>query len=574
MDKLSTQGANCFDAVYGVYSSLKKLFDFETKAAEILLESAKSQGPSSSPSIDVMCTKSGRPRMNAGDRVGLSLEYWKDQRLVRKEGRKSLKRKADAMDADESKKESGDDAEGDGTIHSLTIECEYSSPALYPPFRISESWISDRIMKPAHDSSKLEEGQGADEKPPQSSPSLTETIEWLDPASPLAIPDPTSDSTAPKPPIPHARFVAHLHPPIVLPFPTASHVYACVELNIGQDGLTPAAFENLVLPHSHRQSSSADNESAFRPISATRKVASSPTQDSEYQLRLFLPRVEVSVQITRLAFSHPRQLIAILPTLRQYAFIARLLRNSFAASPPASAPNSAINTNGTKPNGIHESGLSTRGSQPTAPIDPNGQEAEDDLDAFLALPTKASNIVDATFVATPSPHINLTFPTLAGLKHVRFMLGLNGAVEVVDEDILPVSDTSVADSARQDDAYGDGDAPMSVEEAKDPEAEPKTTQEDDPAKEADMAEETKPADGDDEKPTASSAEKPDADTTVADPAVDSSFAPPTIDPDHLARRAKLARALAVCEDLGTWVAWVKRAVLKEEDDAMDEAPGA
>ncbi len=81
LDKLSVRpGLNLHEAVAGIYESLRRLYTWEFQKAR--------EDPSLTGKSDevlnnlVLCTKSGKPVMNTRGRVGLSLEYWKEKRLL------------------------------------------------------------------------------------------------------------------------------------------------------------------------------------------------------------------------------------------------------------------------------------------------------------------------------------------------------------------------------------------------------------------------------------------------------------------------------------------------------------
>src|SRR5690242_5852819 len=84
LDKLGSPqrgGVSCYNAIAGVYTSLRKLFEHEKKMALALIEN-DAPDRFHKAEREVLCKKSGRPRPNTGDRLGLNLEYWMDRRHI------------------------------------------------------------------------------------------------------------------------------------------------------------------------------------------------------------------------------------------------------------------------------------------------------------------------------------------------------------------------------------------------------------------------------------------------------------------------------------------------------------
>src|SRR6185436_10500093 len=77
LDKLSTPQVNCFEAISGVYRSLRRLFEHEKKAAMAVFDMLQPDAEEKAER-EVMCSRSGKPAMNASRTMGLSLQYWMD----------------------------------------------------------------------------------------------------------------------------------------------------------------------------------------------------------------------------------------------------------------------------------------------------------------------------------------------------------------------------------------------------------------------------------------------------------------------------------------------------------------
>lgn len=159
LDKLEGASFNCFEALAGVYASLKRLYDHEMKAAMTLF---KSEGKAA---MEVMCKKSGKPRWNAGNTVGLGIDYWTGRRFSPRQTVKT-EMKGDAMDVD-SATQPGEG--GPQETYFLSIECESHPAQLYQSARITNDWLSEQIEKVPPDD------------PTGVLTELLESLDWLEP---------------------------------------------------------------------------------------------------------------------------------------------------------------------------------------------------------------------------------------------------------------------------------------------------------------------------------------------------------------------------------------------------------
>ncbi|KAL9032571.1 MAG: hypothetical protein Q9214_007909, partial [Letrouitia sp. 1 TL-2023] len=162
MEGLSAGGCSAFDAVEGVREALDKVWEKEvTRIGD---------------GREVLCKGSGRPRMHVGGKLGLALQFWMERRLVSGTwGRKG----EEMMEIDGKEDEDEEDEEAEGNIYAAIIECEASSSELYPSIRISDSWVSDAVERPAE---TMPEINGALDLPMRT--------DWQDPPSTLITPDP------------------------------------------------------------------------------------------------------------------------------------------------------------------------------------------------------------------------------------------------------------------------------------------------------------------------------------------------------------------------------------------------
>jgi hypothetical protein len=338
LDKLSAPsngGVSCYNAIAGVYTSLRKLFEHEKKMALAVLE-ANTPHRSHKAEREVLCKKSGRPRLNGGSCLGLSLEYWMDRRyLVSTKKPVQSEKGKEKMDIDSDQIDSypEDHDTEKNRMYSLTIECESSPSTLYNPIRISNEWISDKIEKPTDvtDANVTIDNILLD-KP---------SIDWQDPKPTYlessASTDETMDLSSAPGRLPNIRFVAKFNPPLVVPLAVHMQLYQNVGIEPRAEDFRPTTFVGLALRPGELDPGMMGTPESTHEIRSTRSVLSpsaSGTQiDVKRDMCLYLPKIEYSRTLDSLPFSHPKQLIQILPILRQYAFTTTLLRDAFYKAP-------------------------------------------------------------------------------------------------------------------------------------------------------------------------------------------------------------------------------------------------
>ncbi|OAL06393.1 hypothetical protein IQ06DRAFT_290339 [Phaeosphaeriaceae sp. SRC1lsM3a] len=338
LDKLGAPqngGVSCYNAIAGVYTSLRKLFEHEKKMALALID-ANTDSRNHKAEREVLCKKSGRPRLNGGSCLGLSLEYWMDRRdLVKKKTAPSEKGK-EKMDVDgpESVHYPEDDDTEFNKMYSLTIECEASPSTLYTPIRISNEWLSDKVEKPADVSdADVTIDNILLDKP---------SIDWQEPKptylEATAPTDESMDLSSAPGRLPNIRFVARFNPPLVVPYAVHMQLYQSVGIEPRIEDFRPTTFVGLALRPGEIDPGMMGATESTHEIRSTRysmsKDASGRITDQKHAMSLYLPKIEYSRTLESLPFSHPKQLVQLLPTLRQYAFTTSLLHTSFFEKAP------------------------------------------------------------------------------------------------------------------------------------------------------------------------------------------------------------------------------------------------
>lgn len=437
MDQLGRCGVSCFDAVEGVHGSLEKIFDWELRNLKV------ERGVYSNDEglkDEVMCKGNGRPRKYANGRVGLTLQYWQDRRLVL-----ARKHEPDAMNIESPNQAELDDL--DTEAYSALIECEASSSELYPPIRVSDAWVAPQIERPPF--------LGAN-------PlyiSTTSSIDWQEPpatllsskAPPEAMDIDDSQSLPQKPP--NLRFVAHFEPPIIVPLETALEIYNSVGAPLAQESIQPTTYESLLfgkMDTSYRKPSSSSPEQGRQFRTVTRTIKSypptGPPVKHRHQYTLFATHQPAYAHtIDHMPFSHPRHLVAILPILRQWALLGSILRRSFAPQSTASKNhNTLVALDKTMDSdGREDEDREEVEEEAEANTSLDSLTLEEELALLLtANPTKSSISslpVDIGLSLSPSPpRLSIIFGSTQDersttIRGLYIAIGLNGTISVLAE---------------------------------------------------------------------------------------------------------------------------------------------
>ena len=350
LDRLSSPHLNCYDAVAGIYDSLRRIFDWEKRRLKLGRPTSEEGDGDEMVEREVMCCRSGRPRMHTRDRTGLSLEYWMRQRCVREK-----KRKRSSSQDDDTKV----DVDDDGKIWRMVIECE-ASPAtdIYPSVRVSDRWVSERVMmnQPSlstsneRDDHRYHHQDGA------------EMIDWLEPPATYVPVNPAEMTTTPSgldgsepiSKLPDVHFIATFEPPIVVPLHVAYQIYGMVGAPMPREALRDTTYDEVVMEEGRQRLSSSlsstsssssslqsstiasqtgtmkasirkrkmivfqdddddddDDDDREREGKGRKKSEVERTREHDYGFYVWKP--EYGQVITKITFGHPRQLIAILP---------------------------------------------------------------------------------------------------------------------------------------------------------------------------------------------------------------------------------------------------------------------
>ncbi|KAB5554996.1 mediator of RNA polymerase II transcription subunit 1-domain-containing protein [Coniochaeta sp. 2T2.1] len=423
LDSLSViPGLNLFEAITGIYESLNRLHRWELQKVR---EDPAYNGKDDQYLANlVLCTRSGKPVMHTRGRVGLTIEYWKEKRLL------PASSATDAVYIEETEKTWG-----------MLISCAPLKDISIPPVRVSSKWISMEVEKV----------NGPEDIQPGS------VIDWLQPENTMIQPSEGAKAENEAnglgadalllPKFPEVMFKANLDPPI--------HVPVNVWEEICQRGgaLPSAVFmphvslDSLLFPlspGSHQDPNEPRNISVTRNVDVCPASAKEDWSQSVHKNRMWIHRPVIGKTLTEIAFSHPQQIVGILPLLRQYAFLSTILEKEFgrkqaaAAAPTTKAEANSVKTTATTTNEDDYEAL-------MGGMGVNGQEQ-----AEQASDVKIPEVdVDVNFTTYPTPRLSITFPFQQRTASVTLEIQANGQVHIESQDVLDESNSTAPNGRRR-----------------------------------------------------------------------------------------------------------------------------
>ena len=374
IDRLGAGRVNGFEALGGIYASLKRLFDEEVR----LVEESGTAGRGNAEML-AMCKRSGKPVQHERGALGISLDYWQESRAA-------LSRNASGTEMDI---DSNDPhvTTTSPSLHTLHIDLERCPPEMYTPIRIAFDWLPEKLT--------------IDSSAP---------IPWKEPDATFLSSEGPDDSMADndlpneqQKLLPSLRFLARLDPPVVLPWQTATALLTTFGAVMPQPFPTPPLLQQLLIPASVL--GSVGNET-HKTVLVQRGPETET--EAEHVYRLHVSKAEYGYKLDDLPFAHPRQLVENLPLLRQWGCFGALVQDVFASSATSTPPVVQSDSNGS----IFAFQSNAKSSKAA-----HGEE---------------SLSIDVTLASTPSPKLSLAFPALGGEKSiaVKLAVGLNGEIAV------------------------------------------------------------------------------------------------------------------------------------------------
>ncbi|KAM3082615.1 hypothetical protein ACMFMF_002272 [Clarireedia jacksonii] len=400
LDKLSVLPVlNCHEAIAGIFTSLDKLHKWEINR---LKENDMVGMSDEAIAKAVMCSRSGTPAMHSRERIGLSLHYWQEKRRIA-ENEKIPKRKT----------------------WTLLIECAALPALLYPPLRVSDKWISDDIQQADPQVDELFRAQLRDEP----------ILDWLEPDNTL-LPSSSEnktdslDGTTQK--YPEVMFVAKFEPPVIVPYATAMQIYNSTGATFDFSEMT--TYDSLMFPPTPEEASKT-SEAQSRTIKSERNVPvwekGGGKKIKNHKNTLFIEKIEYGRTLTELSFNHPRQLVEMLPSLRQFSFLTTILKKTFPTESKKTSPSKAEPKINNPP---------TKKQEFTAFMK--------DLSLTDANQNKSLPL-DISLTLTPMPRLQVVFPFKKRTANVTFEIQGNGSVVVIGENLLGAADGKGADGGRE-----------------------------------------------------------------------------------------------------------------------------
>ena len=436
LDSLSADGVNCFEALEGLRSSLNKLYTYDVKEVGELRQERLELVDREVILREVISQRYGRLLMHGRGHVGLTSQYWMERRLVLE----SKTARDKMMGVDGKDEYTLDDEEGP-KIYSAVFKCEASSAQLYPSIRISDAWIADHIDKDYTVGSLEQHAWETGENPfLQGGP-----IEWLEPPSTLApAADISSDAMVldsgplqtDRGKVPNVRFVVKLDPPVIVPLQTAVQIYSRVGVPVPDGLIQPATYSALLFAqnsdarHATVMNGAVEyqrpNIGVTRSVKSYRGVGGRNPRESKHKYTLFSQQRDVARIVEQIPFSHPKQIIDLMPTLRQWALVGDIIRRTFGRS------------------GIDEKSEIDRHQkvQDRGFDSEDGVSAEEELDALMAASEDEDDeedkdeapplSVDVSLTISPIPAISLLYESDVDLTSVTFNVGPNGVISARD----------------------------------------------------------------------------------------------------------------------------------------------
>ncbi len=408
MDKLAEGGISCFDAVEGVRAALERVFEWERGKRQEM----GSDVDSLMLERQVLRQGSGRPKIHTRGRVGLAVQYWIDRSLLPPEGREP-----GAMEIDTD----GADPEEGLTVYAAVLECEASASSLYPPVRVSNSWVSDSVGEATDQDQSRVDVQHSSIDWQEPSPTLLKSAS--DGSMNLDDQDPLLQVRTP-----NVRFVARLEPPAVVPLQIAIDIHESVGAPLLQESLQSTTYESLLFADTAAPPNPQEQRTTTKTV--TSFDSSGNSIEHRHKYTLFPTQSDYGRVLDSLPFSHPRQIIEILPILRRWVLIASLLRRAFVPDAVPESPKKVDDEAAFEMDVQLDESMTVEEELAALLASPSSPCTEHDID----LAKESALPVDITLTTSSStPAIGIVWPQGEKLRTVNFGIGLNGVIEVYDD---------------------------------------------------------------------------------------------------------------------------------------------
>lgn len=273
LDKISSRSEmNCFEAIGGMYTSLERLYQ------------AQRQGMGED---NTLYLGFGIPAMHGADKIGLSIEYWRDKDL---EDIIKKTKESSAMELDGDSKQLDASAQKSYRLIVHAQEVPSGFPPPFPTLRQSSDWLPEaEVMGPLKES---------------------DSIPWSEP--PEAAPAEPSSAR------PNLLFQVRLEPPVWIPYEHEPEIYTPQIAHL--PGYEPTihdytALEKLLWDR---------EEHEYEPVKHKDRVWVPQKQEwrhREWQYNKLKPLY--LRKVTEVPFGHPRELGGLM-AVRLFSFLISL----------------------------------------------------------------------------------------------------------------------------------------------------------------------------------------------------------------------------------------------------------
>ncbi|KAI1179179.1 mediator of RNA polymerase II transcription subunit 1-domain-containing protein [Nemania sp. FL0916] len=401
LDRLSiTPGLSCHEAVSGVWESLEKLHRWDVEG--LRQDPALSDRSEENLRVLALCSRHGCPLMHTRGCVGLTLDYWKQYH----------KYKTTTVDGGKWK----------GKTWGILVDCAPTNNMnmVYTPVRVSDTWIGPDIAKLNPTPDELMSATGP-------------VLDWLEP--PATILSSTEENkqetgmdTLSAPKSVDAVFMAAFNPPLVVTHSVAMEIYKISAFNAP---LSSSTFDNLLFPVSEGANYDPSEPRVMTfmqtvPVFANTLKSQAKPLMKAHRNTLLVDKPVYGQILTHVPIPHPKDLIMMLPMLRQYAFLSLLLENSFKPREGIPLANKSIANN-------------DETSIPTASREPRESMPKDSNQVSPA-PLR----VDIVLSAHPIPRLQLAFPFRDIAAMINLEIQLNGQIHIVSDNVFSDSESDAS----------------------------------------------------------------------------------------------------------------------------------
>ncbi|KAL8421593.1 hypothetical protein RB596_002388 [Gaeumannomyces avenae] len=489
LDKLSViPGFNCHEAIANIYGCLERLHQWDM--SKLRADPAMAGRGEERLLTTALCSRNGQPGMHKRGKVGLTLDYWRERHLV----------PPPASDSTELR----ENMEATERAWSIWVGCAPLIAMGYQPARISDAWLSPAIEK--HASMVGEDHLLM---------TANQLFDWQDPPN-TVIPGEGGDQQQQKTDgmdvdnsgrLPAVVFSAEFDPPVVMTLQDWEHIQQIAQAPLSE--FLHSTYDSLMFPvPENSQHDPTEPRSITRlkevavypplPRDVTGATAAAEPTKALHRNSLFIYKPVYGRTLSSVPFSHPSQLVEMLPRLRQYAFLSTLLERSFgpvgaASAAPAGDGDTESGAAAPTVTGLHGSapgrmaGLNATAGAPRQMTQTQNlatTTTRADFAAFLAGPKDpaaapaAAGIdqhdgdkvqgqhgstdgaisggdasggggggggaagpalpIDVTLTVHPVPRLQVVFPFRGATATVVLDVQLNGMVHVVSENVLPM----------------------------------------------------------------------------------------------------------------------------------------